>query len=266
METQQEPRRIVESDQENRQGRDTTIGVDKAMSKRSGCPAKCTARFFSMPTTTSSDRVCCGTTNATAAPVYLRSTSAGGSRGETDRHGRQNPRPTGFKPPKILWLSRLTEKKTQLRPARQSPCCPRTRFRRRLIAHLRDRGQRRQRYVVARRLRARDWSTELSAKLDLDAGFAATRGRVPRTWTGTLTSAAAEGLSVEDGLQSRRAVLGGLCRRCDRQRHRSRKGFAQHRRSGTSGVMFVHSDETSNRFDAGPIAYVLSRGPRASGT
>jgi len=148
-----------------------------------------------------------------------------------------NPALTGFQAPKILWL-RDNEKRSFDRLAKV--LLPKDEIRRRLIGdyvtEVSDASG-----TLLLDVRARDWSTELLGKLDLDAGL------LPRVVesedvTGTLTSAAAKAL----GLTTDCKVVGGAgdCAAGAIGNGIVKKGLLS-TSIGTSGVMFVHSDEPS---------------------
>jgi xylulokinase len=148
-----------------------------------------------------------------------------------------NPALTGFQAPKILWL-RDQEKRNFDRLAKV--LLPKDDIRRRLIgdyvSEVSDASG-----TLLLDVKARQWSSELLGKLGLDASL------LPRVVesedvTGTLTSAAAKAL----GLTTQCKVVGGAgdCAAGAIGNGIVKTGLLS-TSIGTSGVMFVHSDEPS---------------------
>ncbi len=161
-------------------------------------------------------------------------TSAAGSREELIGMVA-NPALTGFQAPKILWL-RDQEKRNFDRLAKV--LLPKDDIRRRLIGdyvtEVSDASG-----TLLLDVKARQWSTELLSKLGLDPSL------LPRVVesedvTGTLTSAAAKTL----GLTTQCKVVGGAgdCAAGAIGNGIVKTGLLS-TSIGTSGVMFVHSDE-----------------------
>ncbi|EMI53153.1 xylulokinase [Rhodopirellula sallentina] len=148
-----------------------------------------------------------------------------------------NPALTGFQAPKILWM-RDNEKRNFGRLAKV--LLPKDEIRRRLIGdyvtEVSDASG-----TLLLDVKKRDWSTKLLGKLDLDADL------LPRVVeseevTGTLTTEAAKKL----GLTTDCKVVGGAgdCAAGAIGNGIVKKGLLS-TSIGTSGVMFVHSDEPS---------------------
>ncbi|MBB3207872.1 xylulokinase [Rhodopirellula rubra] len=148
-----------------------------------------------------------------------------------------NPALTGFQAPKILWL-RDNEKRAFDRLAKV--LLPKDEIRRRLIGdyvtEVSDASG-----TLLLDVKKREWSSQLLGKLDLDSDL------LPRVVeseevTGTLTTAAAKKL----GLTTDCKVVGGAgdCAAGAIGNGIVKKGLLS-TSIGTSGVMFVHSDEPS---------------------